>query len=180
MTGAATVQLLVPPDLRAGCSLASSITVRDLLLQRPVFWIQDANYLVVAFMSTVLVFLLVRRLKLPTQLFLIPDAIGLALFTVSGTQIALDHQTHWLAASLLGVITGVLGGTAEWIFAFEDRISVTISAADALAFVLCRWTRGFARPARSLPQLGAYLQRMLARPAVQKVFAVEQPAMPAV
>ena len=29
-------------------------------------------------------------------------------------------------------MTGVLGGTAEWIFAFEDRISVTISAADAL------------------------------------------------
>ena len=27
---------------------------------------------------------------------------------------------------------GVLGGTAEWIFAFEDRVSVTISAADAL------------------------------------------------
>ena len=29
-------------------------------------------------------------------------------------------------------MTGVLGGTAEWIFAFKDRISVTISAADAL------------------------------------------------
>jgi hypothetical protein len=27
---------------------------------------------------------------------------------------------------------GVLGGTADWIFAFDDRISVTISAADAL------------------------------------------------
>ena len=27
---------------------------------------------------------------------------------------------------------GVLGGTAEWIFTFDDRISVTISAADAL------------------------------------------------
>ena len=52
------------------------------------------------------------------------------------------------------------------------------SAADALAFVLCRWTRGFGRPARSLPNLGPYLQRMLARPAVQKVFATEQPAMP--
>ena len=34
--------------------------------------------------------------------------------------------------------------------------------ADALAFMLCRWTRGFARPARSLPRLGDYLQRMLA------------------
>jgi len=27
---------------------------------------------------------------------------------------------------------GVLGGTAEWLFAFPDRISVTVSAADRL------------------------------------------------
>jgi hypothetical protein len=27
---------------------------------------------------------------------------------------------------------GVIGGTAEWIFSFEDRVSVTISGADAL------------------------------------------------
>ena len=27
---------------------------------------------------------------------------------------------------------GVIGGTAEWIFAFADRISVTISGADAI------------------------------------------------
>ncbi len=47
------------------------------------------------------------------------------------------------------------------------------SAADPLAFMLCRWTRGFARPARSLPRLGDYLQRMLARPAVQQAIAVE-------
>jgi glutathione S-transferase len=38
---------------------------------------------------------------------------------------------------------------------------------------VCRWTRGFARPARSLPHLGAYLARMLERPAVQRVFAQE-------
>jgi squalene-associated FAD-dependent desaturase len=29
-------------------------------------------------------------------------------------------------------ILGVIGGTAEWIFSFEDRISVTISGADAV------------------------------------------------
>ena len=29
-------------------------------------------------------------------------------------------------------ILGVIGGTAEWIFAFEDRISVTVSCADRL------------------------------------------------
>ena len=30
------------------------------------------------------------------------------------------------------LMTGVIGGTAEWIFAFPDRLSVTVSAADRL------------------------------------------------
>ena len=51
------------------------------------------------------------------------------------------------------------------------------TALDAYAFVLCRWTRGFsgpaAAPARTRPLLGAYLQRMLARPAVQAAIAAE-------
>lgn len=52
------------------------------------------------------------------------------------------------------------------------------SAADAMAFMLCRWTRGFARPARSLPLLGVYLQCMLERPAVQRMLATEQLPQP--
>ena len=47
------------------------------------------------------------------------------------------------------------------------------SAVDLYALMLCRWTRGFARPARSLPHTGPYLQRLLARPAVQRVFERE-------
>jgi glutathione S-transferase len=52
------------------------------------------------------------------------------------------------------------------------------SALDPYAFVLCRWTRGFPRPARSLPHLGPYLERMLARPAVRKALATENLAAP--
>lgn len=48
------------------------------------------------------------------------------------------------------------------------------SVLDPYAFMLCRWTRGFPRPARSLPNLGAFLERMLARPAVQRVLATEK------
>jgi glutathione S-transferase len=51
-------------------------------------------------------------------------------------------------------------------------------ACDPYAFMLCRWTRNFARPARSLPQLGAYLQRLLQRPAVQRAVATEQLPQP--
>jgi glutathione S-transferase len=52
------------------------------------------------------------------------------------------------------------------------------SVADPYAFMLCRWTRGFARPARSLPHVGPYLQRVMARPAVQRAIATEKLAQP--
>ena len=85
-------------------------TVRDVLLQRPVFWISDQVYLIVALATTLVIFFAVRGLRLPPRLFLIPDALGLALFTVLGTQVALQWHTPWLTASLMGVITGVVGG----------------------------------------------------------------------
>ena len=52
------------------------------------------------------------------------------------------------------------------------------SALDPYVFMFCRWSRGFARPARTLPHIAPFLERMLARPAVQKVFEVEQLSAP--
>jgi len=53
------------------------------------------------------------------------------------------------------------------------------SALDAYAFTLCRWTRNFSHgKARELPQLGPYLQRVLARPAVQRVLVNEELSPP--
>jgi glutathione S-transferase len=54
------------------------------------------------------------------------------------------------------------------------------SALDPYVLTMCRWSRGMTRPARTLPQLGLYLQRMLARPAVQRVFARERLSAPLV
>jgi glutathione S-transferase len=51
---------------------------------------------------------------------------------------------------------------------------------DPYAFMLCRWTRGFTKPAREWPLLGQYLQRMLARPAIQRVIESEGLAAPLV
>ena len=61
---------------------------------------------------------------------------------------------------------------SEWL------LGERFSAADPFAFMLCRWTRGFARPARSLPHVGPYLQRMLARPTVQRAIATEKLPQP--
>ena len=52
------------------------------------------------------------------------------------------------------------------------------SVVDAYCLMLCRWTRNFsAAPARGRAHLGAHMQRVLARPAVQRVFATERIAL---
>ena len=50
----------------------------------------------------------------------------------------------------------------------------TYTAADCMAFVLCCWTRNLQHPANSYSALGAYLDRMRQRPAVQRACATEQ------
>ena len=58
-------------------------------------------------------------------------------------------------------------------------LGADFSAVDLYALVLCRWTRGFAsRPAREFARLGPYLQRLLARPAVQRALAAEKLSAP--
>lgn len=53
------------------------------------------------------------------------------------------------------------------------------SALDPYVFTLCRWTRNFeSGRARERAHLGPYLQRMLQRPAVQRVLAAEELAPP--
>ncbi len=52
------------------------------------------------------------------------------------------------------------------------------TAVDAYTLMLCRWTRNFGQPARTRPQLGPYLQRVLARPAVIRAFEAEELAAP--
>ena len=55
------------------------------------------------------------------------------------------------------------------------------SAVDPYAFMLCRWTRGFGdKPAREYGHIGPYLQRVLARPAVQRAIETEQLPSPLV
>lgn len=91
-------------------------TLRDVLLNREVFWVANQTYLATGFSVAVVTFFLARRRRISPQLFLYPDAIGLALFTIIGTQAALQWHTPWLVASVMGVITGVFGGVLRDVF----------------------------------------------------------------
>jgi len=128
-------------------------TVRDILLGRlPVYWINDPIYVVVGIAAAVLTFFLGRKLPIPKNFFLLPDALGLALFTVIGTTVALNLHVHWFIAALMGVITGVFGGVIRDILCnevpliFRTDIYATASLLGALLLVLLD-TLGLARPA---------------------------------
>ncbi len=95
-------------------------TVRDILLGRlPVYWVHDPIYVVVGITAAMLTFYFERRVNIAKNFFLLPDAIGLALFTVIGTSIAMSLHAHWFIAALMGVITGVFGGVIRDILCNE-------------------------------------------------------------
>jgi len=125
--------------------LAASLgggSLRDVLLGHPVFWLADVTYLICGVVAVALTFLLARRVRLPAGVFVIPDAVGLALFTVVGCQVAVAAGVHWLAASLLGVVTGVFGGVLRDVLVNEvplvmrpGTLYATASWCGALAMI---------------------------------------------
>jgi uncharacterized membrane protein YeiH len=117
-------------------------TLRDLLLDRTVFWVTEQTYLIAATAAALATFGLARLTALPPGLFLIPDAAGLALFTVLGTQIALSAGAPWFVAGFMGVITGVVGGILrdvlcnEMPLVFTGQLYATASWLGALLLLL--------------------------------------------
>lgn len=117
-------------------------TVRDLLLGvSPVFWIRDINYIFFSAGTAVLVFMASQVRPLHSASIRIPDAFGLAIFTVIGADIALAHDVSWVVAVIMGMMTGVAGGMLRDILAGEiplilrTEIYATASMCGALVFI---------------------------------------------
>jgi uncharacterized membrane protein YeiH len=124
-------------------------TLRDVLLnQRPLFWVENQEYPILI-LVLVLIFLYAPRFNLPFQplakrYFNLFDALGLGLFSISGTAAALAHQIPLFPATLFGVITGVFGGVLRdvlileipMIFRQSTSLYATCSFVGCWAFVL--------------------------------------------
>ena len=86
-------------------------TIRDIILQTPVFWVVEPLYIYVILITALLTIILVREPKrIPKRFLLIADALGLALFAVLGTQKSLALGSPIPVAILMGTLTGVAGG----------------------------------------------------------------------
>ena len=85
-------------------------TLRDVLLDIPVFWMQTPLYLLVTGLSLALVIIFRKALVKFNRTLFIFDAIGLALFVVIGIQKTIDVGLPMWVAIAMGTITGSFGG----------------------------------------------------------------------
>ncbi len=85
-------------------------TLRDIVLDVPVFWIADARYLLAAVAAALLTFLLRDLVGRRLLLLLYLDALGVALFAVSAVNKTLALGLTHSHAVVMGVITGIGGG----------------------------------------------------------------------
>lgn len=111
--------------------------------------------------------------------------------TVQTTAILYFYPHRWgdtpeVAAQVKAHAESRMGGLLDQLDAELARhggpwfMGETFTVLDPYVLMVSRWTRGMGRPARDLPHLGPYLQRMLARPATQRAFASEQLSAPLV
>lgn len=123
-------------------------TVRDLLIGiRPVFWVGDPRDVLVCLIVAEIVFALGPKRVASLEggrrgrVLLWADALGLALFAITGTAKALGAGVPAMSAIALGTITATFGGIIRDIFAgstplvLRQEIYVTAAALGAAVAV---------------------------------------------
>ena len=115
-------------------------TVRDLLIDAPVFWIQDPRPIAICLGVAGLVWLTPRRWW-PERSLDWFDAVGLAAYSVYGAGKAMGAGVPPLPAVMMGVVSACMGGIIRDIVAgvpsiiLRPEIYVTAAALSAGAFV---------------------------------------------
>lgn len=143
-------------------------SLRDMLLDREVFWIRDQIFFIASIISAIVIFLAARFVMLSPRLFLIPDAAGLATFAIAGTLVALMMDAPWLVASFMGVMTGTMGGIFRDVLCneppmvFHSPLYATVSWLGSLLFILLLYVEVEITLAAIVAGLSIFVTRLLA------------------
>ena len=119
-------------------------TLRNIFLGLTPSWLTEFEYYVAVIVAVI--FAIVAPAKKPVGLFILSlDTFGLGVAVVSGTQFALEKETPFYSAILLGVITAVTGGLLRDVLCQVEPILLhretigTSSVLGASAYVLLDW-----------------------------------------
>jgi uncharacterized membrane protein YeiH len=117
-------------------------TVRDVLLDQPVFWLANTTYLYVIAAAALCTLVYGHFRRPPHGALLVADAFGLAVFAVLGARAGVEAGSSPLIAVLMGAISGVVGGAVRDVLCGETplilrrEIYATAAIAGASTYVV--------------------------------------------
>lgn len=130
-----------------GFALLSSITgigggtLRDVMLDRPVFWIADQTFLAICLVVAVVVFFAAHLIQRRYPVLLWLDAVGLAAYGVLGAHVAVEAGAGVVTAAVLGVTTATFGGmmrdvvSQETPLILQKELYATAALASAVVYL---------------------------------------------
>jgi uncharacterized membrane protein YeiH len=143
-------------------------SLRDMLLDRDVFWIRDQVFFIASFGSAIVIFISARLMVISPKFFLIADAAGLATFGIAGTLVSLMVGAPWLVSSFMGVMTGTMGGIFRDVLSneppvvFQSPLYATVSWGGSLMFIGLLHLHMDVTHAAAIAGLGIFITRLLA------------------
>ena len=140
-------------------------TLRDVLLdRRPFFWVAHPEWLwaLLVLSGVAMAFLRARHFAPTERAMQWPDALGLGLFSASGTQLALAQDLPAIAAVLMGVITATFGGVLRDIVCNEIPAALRDHRPYAICAFVGGWVLVLAQHASVSPALGLVLAAAVA------------------
>jgi uncharacterized membrane protein YeiH len=125
----------------AGLAAFGGGTLRDVLLdRRPFFWVEHALWLwgLLALCIGAMALMRSRHFAHTERAMQWPDALGLGLFSASGTQLAMTQGLPPIVAVLMGVVTAVFGGVLRDIVCNE----IPSAFSDHRPYAVCAFLGG--------------------------------------
>lgn len=128
-------------------------SLRDIILDRhPLFWVEHYNYTILILGLSVVSVLVIRNffaMNRIVKVVLVLDALGLGLFSASGTSVANQMGCHPFVSVLMGITTGVFGGVLRDIICNEiphvfarTELYATCAFAGACSYLVVYATTG--------------------------------------
>lgn len=121
-------------------------TLRDVLLDAyPLIWVENPIYLVIVVAAALITAQMAFLMPHFRRVFLAADALGLATFSVLGTQVALGLGHGFVIAAVAATVTGVSGGVMRDILSdrvplvFSREIYAAVSVGTAALYMLLLW-----------------------------------------
>lgn len=118
-------------------------TIRDILItDKTVFWLTETTHLYFIISGVILTIIFRNKLNKFNKSLNFFDAVGLGLFTITGVQIGLQNDFHFINCIILGTVTGSFGGVLRDVLVnetpiiFKKEIYATISIIGGFFYLL--------------------------------------------